>query len=72
MRVLQRMEGDDHEAPARPQHALGRREAARQLAQLVVDVDAQRLEGARRRVPAGDLLAPQHARDQLGQLQRAA
>ena len=60
--ILQRVEGDDGEPPARRQHALGRRQAARQLAELVVDVDAQRLERARGRVPAGDLLAPEHAR----------
>ncbi len=38
--VLQRMEGDDGEPPARLQHALGGGEALRQLAQLVVHVDS--------------------------------
>ena len=56
--VLQRVEGDDDEPPPAREHALGRGEGPCQLTQLVVDVDAQRLEGARGRMPAGDLLAP--------------
>ena len=70
--VLQRMEGDDHQTAARRQHALGGGQPAGQLAQLVVDVDAQRLEGARCRMPAGDLLAAQHARRQRGQIAGAS
>src|SRR5262245_28289196 len=69
--VFERVEGYDHEAPARREHALGGGKRAGKLAQLVVDVDAQRLEGARRRVPAGDLLAPQNARNEAGKLERA-
>ncbi len=44
--------------PPRPQRLDRLRQRALELAELVVDVDAQRLEGARRRVPAG--LAPGH------------
>src|SRR2546423_73890 len=62
--ILQRVEGDDEEAPAGREHALGGGEGLGQLTQLVVDVDAQRLERARRRVPAADLLATQYARDE--------
>ena len=62
---------DDGEPAARLQHALGGGEAVHQLAQLVVDVDAQRLEDARGRMPAGDLLPPQHALGQFSQLGRA-
>ena len=50
--VLERMERDDREPAAGHQQALGRREAAVELAQLVVDGDAQRLEGAGRGVDA--------------------
>src|SRR6476646_5973097 len=66
--ILQRVEGDDEEAPAGREHALGGGEGLGQLTQLVVDVDAQRLERARRRVPAADLLATQYARDEAGKL----
>ena len=46
--------------------------AARQFAQLVVDVDAQRLERARRRMLAVDLARPWNARStDIGQFERA-
>ncbi len=48
--VFQRMEGDDSEPPARPQQALGRLQRAGQLVELLVHRDAQRLEGAGRRM----------------------
>ena len=66
--VLQRMKGDDRKPPAGLQHALGGGEALHQLAQLVVDVDPQRLEDTRRRMPAGDLLPPQNPFRQFSQL----
>src|SRR5215831_903360 len=69
--VLERMERDDDKASLRGQHALGCGEAPRQLGKLVVDVDAQRLEGARRRVTACDPGTPQHACGEFGQLRRA-
>lgn len=43
--VLQRVEGDDAEPPAGTQQPPGRPQARVQLVQLVVDEDAQRLEG---------------------------
>ncbi len=48
--VFQRMEGDDRQASAGAQHALGGFEPAFQFAQLVIHIDAQRLKGARRRM----------------------
>src|SRR5262245_18790415 len=69
--VLERMERDDDEASSWRQHALGCAKAARQLEKLVVDVDAQRLEGARRGVAAVDLFAPQHTGDELRELNGA-
>ena len=45
--VLQRMERHHGEAATRRQHLLGSGEAAFELAQFVVDRDAQRLEDAR-------------------------
>ena len=49
--VLERVEGDHHEAPAGAgQHALGARERRSQLLDLVVDLDADRLERLRRGV----------------------
>ena len=42
---------DDHDQPAaRPQHALGGCKRGGELVELLVDEDAQRLEGARRRM----------------------
>src|SRR5262245_44444387 len=69
--VLERMKGDDDEPPAGPEHLLGGRQGPLELAQLVVGVDAQGLEDAGSGMPAGDPLAPQHARDELPQLLRA-
>ena len=50
--VLERMEGDDGEPAARRQQPLGGGQAAVELAELVVDRDAQRLEGAGRGIDA--------------------
>ena len=68
--VLQRMEGDDGEPAARRQHLLGGGEAALELAQLVVHGDAQRLEGARRRIALVPGRRPDGAAHDLGQLAR--
>ena len=65
------MERDDGKPAARLQYALGRGEALHQLAQFVVDVDSQRLEDARGRMPAGNLLPPQNSLGQFSQLGRA-
>src|SRR3546814_17684326 len=48
--IFQRVEGDHGEPAAGAEQRLGGRKAALQLAQLVVHVDAQGLEGARRGV----------------------
>ena len=63
------MEGHDDEPPAGLQDALGRVQRAHELAELVVDGDAQRLEHARRRMNAAGLL-PDERCDELGQLPR--
>jgi hypothetical protein len=64
--VFQRMEGDGDEAPTGLQATLGRAQAARQLAEFVVHLDAQRLEGARCRVTAVLLTPPEHAGNEIG------
>src|SRR5581483_11808807 len=48
--VLERMKRHRHQPAAGAQDALCGRQRARELAELVVDEDAQRLEGARRRM----------------------
>src|SRR6478672_11233871 len=48
--ILERVEGDDREASVRPEHLERRRERALQRAELVVHLDAQRLEDALGRV----------------------
>src|SRR6202012_3349895 len=50
--VFERMERDDREAAAGLEQPVGGGEAAGQLAQLVIHIDAQRLEGPGRRVDA--------------------
>src|SRR5690348_5833128 len=64
--VLERMERDHDEAAARLEDALGGHETARELAELVIDVETQRLERARRRM---DVPRPRahHAPHDLGQ-----
>ena len=68
--VLERVEGDDGEPAARRERTLGGGEAAGELAELVVDRDAQRLEAAGRGVRLAGLRARQQALDQAGELQR--
>ena len=50
--IFERMERHDCEPAARHQQPLGRAEPAIELAELVVDRDAQRLKGAGRRIEA--------------------
>ncbi len=64
------MEGDDHQPPARLQDALGGDQRAGELAQFVIHRDAQRLEGARRRMRLVRL-GPHHLGHDLGKLERA-
>ena len=59
--VLERMEGHDHQPPARLERGLGRMQRPHQLAELVIDGDAQRLEHPRRRMRAAGL-GPDDAR----------
>ncbi len=61
--ILERMEGDDHQTTAGLQHPLGRNQRRFQFAELVVHRDAQRLEGARRRVDVAGLGAHDAADD---------
>ena len=68
--VFQRMEGHHHQPAARPQQALGGGEGAGQLDQLVVDEDAQRLEGAGRRVHPRPRRAADDAGDEVGEVER--
>jgi hypothetical protein len=69
--VFQRVEGDDHQPTARLQHALGGVKTGFQLAQLVIDRDAQTLERAGGGMDLGALAAANGALDHLGQVQGA-
>ena len=68
--IFQRVEGDDHQPAARLQGALGGGKSASQLAQLVIHVDAQRLEGLRRRMLRITAPAADRARDKLASVLR--
>src|SRR6187397_2617589 len=68
--VFERMEGDDSEPPLWFQQMLRRAQAARELEQLLVEIEAKRLEGARRRVLGVVVLAAEHAGDDVGKLGR--
>ena len=61
------MERDDDESAAFPQHRLGRAERLRELLQLAVDEDAERLKRAGRGMDAHAPAGPA-AGDDLGQL----
>ena len=67
--VLERMEGNHDQASGGFEHPLGRGEAARQFAELIVDENPQRLEGARRRMN-GAVARMHDTRDDLGQRSR--
>src|SRR5579862_1892980 len=70
--VLERVEGDDDEPPVVGKHVGRRIEAALKLAQLVVHMDAQRLEGARRGMDGETLRrGAERLGHDLGQLRRA-
>src|SRR5690242_2373372 len=68
--ILERMEGHDDEPAARLQHPFRRDQRARELAELVVDVDAQRLERAGGGVDTVLRLAADHLADDPGQIER--
>ncbi len=68
--VFERMERHDGEPPARHQQPLGRLQTAVELAELVVDGDAQRLKGAGRRVEPG-LDSRHRGADDVGELEGA-
>ena len=61
------MEGHDGEPPAGAQQGLGRTQPARQLAELVVHVDADCLEGAGRRVDRVARALPHRAAHDTGE-----
>src|SRR5688572_28057080 len=65
--ILERVERDDEKPAAGSQHTLGGGEPGCKLAELVVDVHAQRLERARGGMAAGDALAAEHAGDEGGE-----
>src|SRR5437667_9887328 len=65
------MEGHDGEPPAGPEHTLGGEQRARQLAKLVVDEDAQRLEDACGRMDLVLRRAADMSGDGVGQIERA-
>src|SRR5947208_13346787 len=69
--VFERMEGDDGEPSARLQQAFGGNQAAVELAELVIDRDAQGLKGAGGRIEAGLALRDRGAYD-IGELAGAA
>src|SRR5690606_2608821 len=66
--ILERMEGDDDETAARFQRAFGGKQRSRQLAELVVDEDAQPLEGAGCRMDFFARVVTNHGSDRLGEI----
>jgi hypothetical protein len=68
--ILERMKADDREPPVRRRRASAASSAEFEFAELVVDVDAQRLKHARRRMLVRSRLGCD-ARDHLRELQRA-
>ncbi len=68
--VLQRMEGDDHQAAARGEHPLGRRQRLGQLVELAIDEDAERLKGSRRRMDFTGPAPADRAGNDVGKLDR--
>src|SRR6478736_6568729 len=66
--VLERMEGDDGEPALGFQQMLGGAQAASELEQLFIEIEAKRLEGARRRVLGLVMPAAEHAGDDVGKL----
>ena len=66
--IFERVETDDREPAADLEQLQRARERAAQLAELVIDVHAQRLEGAGRGILSG-LAGAHYACDQLRQFQ---
>ena len=64
--ILQRMEGHHGDPPPCPQQLLGGGESAGQFVELLVEVEAERLEGAGGRMLGFVALAAKHARDDFG------
>ena len=69
--VLERMERHHHQPAAGLEHGFGGRQGGRQLGELLVDEDAQRLERAGRRMN-GARPRPHHALDDVGERPRGA
>ena len=69
--VLERMEGDDGEPAAGLQRPLGGKQRAGELAELVIDEDAQRLEDAGGRVDLVLRIAADMRLDGVGKVERA-
>ena len=59
--VFERMEGDDGEPALRLEEMLGGAQAPRKLEKLLIEIEAERLEGPRRRVFGIVMLAAKHA-----------
>ena len=70
--VLEAVEGDDGEPAAGRKHLLGGRQPALELVELLVDVDADRLEGAGRRILLHARMMAERLADDLGELRRSA
>src|SRR4029077_17852591 len=66
--VLERMEGDDSEPALWLQQMLGGAQAAGGIEQLLIKIEAERLEGACRRVLGLVVPAAAHAGDDVGKL----
>ena len=66
--ILQRMKGDDDQPASRLEQALGGCEPVRELAELIVEIEPERLEGPRRRVLGLVALPAKYARHDLGEL----
>src|SRR6185437_1164467 len=62
------MEGDDDEPAAGLEQALGGGKAFGELAELIVEIEPERLERSRRRVLGLIAFPAEHAHDDLGEL----
>ena len=66
--VFERMEGDDGEPALRRKQMLGGAQAPRELEKLLIEIEAERLKGPRRRVLGIVMPAAKHAGDDVGKL----
>ena len=64
------MKGDGDETAFRLEHVLGRAQAPRKLLKLVIEIEAERLEGPGRGVLGVVMPAAKHAGDDIGELPR--